>query len=85
MTTLRQTQIGCATTVTHDREQQSVRAIELGAIEPAVHDVGELHVGLSEFVALDGTGNLFVLRLDARRVEADVLEDFHGSVRGRRQ
>ena len=82
---LQHQRVGCIA-VTHDREQQPVRVIELGTIEPAVRAAGELlHVDLSEFVALDGTTNLFVLRLDARRVEAGVLEDFHGPVRERRQ
>ena len=66
--------------VTHEREQQPVGVIELGAIELAVRDVGELlHVGLPESSRSMASANLFVLRLDARGVEADVLEDMQDS------
>ena len=40
------------------------------------------YLRLTEIVALDGVSHFFVLRLDAGNVEADVLEDLHGSTPG---
>ncbi len=62
----------------HQREQQPIGAIELGPVELAVSQVREfLDLGGVKVVAGDGFGHLAVGGLDARRVEADVFENFH--------
>ena len=69
-----------------DGKQQPIGVIELGTVELAVAHVGELlHLGLTEIVTLDGVAQLGVLRFDAGGVQADVFENLHGWVRGRRQ
>lgn len=61
-----------------DGEQQAIGVIQLGPVELAVGDVGELlDFRLAEIVAGNGVGHLPVLGLVARGVEAYIFEDFH--------